>query len=381
MRSKSSAEPRGAQRVRGRPPKAKARRKSATRRAAPSRNDQVVRVLQILRDLDHVGGLDLYELADRYGTAVRTIRRDLAALEQAGFPLVSERDGARKRYRIDFSGALGRLTSLLDASHYLALRVAMAPGAPLQNRSSVFATLEDLGAKIERAIGAAGRERLAAIERCFYTHERRAYRDAAPDRLWPLVDAIAERRLCRVTYRAPRADARDKTFVVLPLQLFTWEGSLYLTCHAPRHDSLLKLNLQRLRALRVLARRAEPPAGFDPTAFEHAAFGIFVGGAPTSYRLRFDATAAPYIRERVWHPTQQLRELPAGGVELAFHCHASYEVGAWVQGWGEHVVVESPASLRAELARLGGWLTASYAAAGERPSPPPAPRRGGARAR
>jgi proteasome accessory factor B len=375
MRSKSSAEPRGAKRLRGRTPRASARREPPARHAPPSRNDQVVRVLQILRDLDHVGGLDLYELAARYGTAVRTIRRDLAALEQAGFPVVSERDGVRKRYRIDFSGALGRLASLLDASHYLALRVAMAPGAPLQNRSSVFATLEDLGAKIERAIGEAGRERLAAIERCFHTHERRAYREVAPDRLWPLVDAISERKLCRVTYRAPRADARDKTFVVLPLQLFTWEGSLYLTAHAPRHDNLLKLNLQRLRDLRVLARRAEPPAGFDPTAFEHAAFGIFVGGAPTHYRLRFDATAAPYIRERVWHPTQELRDLGDGGVELRFHCHASYEVAAWVQGWGEHVVVESPPALRAELARLGAWLGERYGGHGGRSAPAPSARR------
>lgn len=334
---------------------------SAGRRGVRAgRNDQVVRVLAVLRDLDRLGGVTVYELAERYGTDVRTIRRDLSALEQAGFPLDSaERDGPRKRYRIDARAALGRLASLLDASHYLALRVAMEPGAPMQRRSAVFATLEDLGGKIEHAIGPAGRARLEAIERCFATHERRAYREVAPDVLWPLVDAIAERRVCRVTYRSPREDARDKTFSVLPLQLFAWDGSLYLTCHDPRRGAILKLNLQRLRALRVLAQTAKPPADFDATAFEHAAFGIFVGGTPTTYRLRFDEVAAPYIRERIWHPTQELVEVP-GGVELRFTCHASYEVSAWVQGWGGHVRVEAPVSLRRELARLGRWLDETY---------------------
>ena len=334
-------------------------RTRASRAAPPGRNDQVVRVLAVLRDLDRLGGCTVYELAERYGTDVRTIRRDLAALEQAGFPIESVRDGVRKRYRVDYRGALAKLSSLLDASHYLALRVAMEPGAPMQNRSSVFATLEDLGAKIEAAIGKAGRAKLAAIERCFHTHERRAYREVAPDVLWPLVDAIAARRLCRVTYRSPRAEASDNTFVVLPLQLFAWDGGLYLTCHDRRRDVILKLNLQRLRALRVLPTTAAIPKHFDAAAFEHAAFGIFVGGAPTSYRLRFDDVAAPYIRERVWHPTQELREV-ADGVELRFTCHASYEVSAWVQSWGEHVQVEAPTSLRARMRELGEWLATAY---------------------
>lgn len=342
-------------------PKSSGRSGAKAMRRPVSRNDQVVRVLSVLRDLDRLGGHTVYELAERYGTDVRTIRRDLAALEQAGFPIESEREGARKRFRVGYKGALSKLSALLDASHYLALRVAMEPGAPMQSRSSVFATLEDLGAKIEAAIGAAGREKLAAIERCFHTHERRVYREVAPDVLWPLVDAIAGRRVCRVTYRSPRAAAQDKALSILPLQLFAWDGSLYLTCHDRRRDAIVKLNLQRLRSLRVTAETARVPADFDAEAFEHAAFGIFVGGAPTTYRLFFDEVAAPYIRERSWHPTQVLRETP-GGVELAFTCHASYEVSAWVLSWGDHVRVEAPASLRSELARTGRWLDETYRA-------------------
>lgn len=336
-------------------------KKTTAKKVANGRNEQLVRLLQILRDLDRLGGLDVYELAETHGTTTRTIRRDLDALEAAGFTLVSERDGARLRYRVDLKGKLAKLSSLLDASHYLALRVAMEPGAPMRNTSRVFADLEDLGAKIEAAIGEAGREQLAAIEACFYPHERRAYKQSAPEVLWPLVGAIAQHRVCRVTYRAPSA-ARDKSYEVLPLKVFGWDGSLYLVCHVPKHGSQILLNLQRLRRLQVLAKQAKAPADFDPAAFEHAAFGIFVGGAPTNYRLRFDATLAPYIHERIWHPSQELIALPDGGVELRFTCHASYEVGAWVQHWGEHVQVLAPASLQRDLAKLGAWLSETYRA-------------------
>jgi proteasome accessory factor B len=364
MRSQASHRPRA-----GRSPGGPTRSEpQASEVPRAGRNEQLVRLLQILRDLDRFRGQTIDEIAERYGTSRKTVRRDLDAIEAAGLPLECERDGSRKLWRLEFKDKLRQLSSLLDASHYLALRVAMEPGAPMKNDSSVFARLEDLGQKIEAAIGEAGRAQLEAIEACFYPYEKRTYKESPPDVLWPLVEAISARRLCRVTYRAPRVDAADKTFEVLPLKLFAYEGTLYLMCHVPKHGTLATLNLQRLRKLRLLEKRGRAPADFDPETLEHAAFGVFVGGAETSYRLRFTPEIAPYIRERAWHPTQKLRDLPDGGVELAFRCHASYEVGAWVQSWGRGVEVIEPKSLRAELAALGAWLRGAYERRGESPA-------------
>ena len=58
---------------------------AAKKKRVASRNDQVVRILHLLRDLERLGGCDLYELAIHYGTTTRTIRRDLEALEEACF--------------------------------------------------------------------------------------------------------------------------------------------------------------------------------------------------------------------------------------------------------------------------------------------------------
>lgn len=331
--------------------------------AAAGRNAQLVRTLGVLRDLDRLGGIDLYELAERYGTTVRTIRRDLEALQEVGLPLVEEQDGKRKRWRVAYKDHLQQLSGLLDATHYLALRLAMGQGGPVRSASSVFAALEDLSVKIETVLGPAGRAQLAAIDACFHSYEKFAYHRSPPDVFWPLVQAIAERRICRVTYRAPRRRPYDTVFEILPLRIFAHHGAVYLMCNVVKHDTLATLNLQRLQSLKVLDKRGEPPAAFDPTTLENAAFGVYSGGEPTTYVLRFDAEVAPYIRERTWHPTQSLRELRGGGVELQFTCGESYEVSAWVASWRDGVEVMKPESLRAELAELGGWFSATYSRA------------------
>lgn len=332
------------------------------RRKQSERNEQAIRLIELIAHLDRLGAQDVYALAEHFGTSEKTIKRDLGALEACGVPLESEMQGKRKAWRIDAKRRLASLSSLLDASHYLALRVAMEPGASLATGSALFATLEDLGQKIEGAIGPHGRAQLAAIEQAFYAYEKRAYREMTPDVLWPLVGAISERRICRITYRAVREHATDKVYELLPLKLFAYDGALYLMCHDPKKNTQIKLNLQRLHKLRVGKRTGRVPRGFDPEALEHAAFGLFTGGAPTTYRLRFAASIAPYIRERTWHPTQRIDERHDGGLDLRFRCDASYEVDAWVQSWGDGVEVLAPGSLRAKLRRLGAWMVETYGA-------------------
>ncbi len=324
------------------------------------RNSQLLRLLSIIADLDRLGGVDLYELAERHGATVRTIRRDLEALEASGFNLVSESDGRRKRWRIDARHGLRRLSSLLDVRHYLGLRLAMGEVGTSAGASSVFADLEDLAHKIEKALGPASRGTLEAIDACFHSYEKHAYRQAPPDVFWPLVVAISDHRLCKVTYRAPRPKARDKTFQVLPLRLFSHAGGIYLMAHQGYYDTYLKLNLQRLRSLRVLDRRGEVPGDFDPEAVENAAFGVFHGGKVRTFKLRFTPELAPYIRERTWHPSQRLVDLDDSGVELTFRCSESHEISSWVASWLGGAEVLEPESLREEMAALGRKLMKTH---------------------
>ena len=51
------------------------------------RNAPLIRVLSLLRDLEAGGTCALSEIAARYGVHSRTVRRDFAALQDAGYPI------------------------------------------------------------------------------------------------------------------------------------------------------------------------------------------------------------------------------------------------------------------------------------------------------
>lgn len=335
-------------------------------KADEQRNEQVVRILRLLRDLDRAGGADLYELAQRFGTTTRTIRRDLEAIEEAGIPIVSEAgEGPKKKWRLD-TDAPDRLSRLLEASHFLALRMAMAESAALRKNERLFAVLEDLATRVEKAIGTRGRNELRELDAAFFSWEKFAWRDAPADILWPLVSAISRQRLVRVTYRAPSSGNKPKQYRVLPLKLVVHDGALYLHAWQAHFQTVLLLNLQRLTQLEVQDETAPLPPDYDPEQLEKSAFGIFLGKSVEHFVLEFDAFARPYIEERTWHPTQTLTPRPDGGVTLRFTCVASYEVTNWIASWREHVVVNAPAAQRDVLRDYGAWLQRAYGGGGKK---------------
>jgi predicted DNA-binding transcriptional regulator YafY len=68
------------------------------------RNDQLARQWHILRRLESRRGVTLHELAaalpDDLPKHLRTLRRDLEALEAGGYPLVTERLDGQTRWRL-----------------------------------------------------------------------------------------------------------------------------------------------------------------------------------------------------------------------------------------------------------------------------------------
>lgn len=71
-----------------------------------ARNRQIVRQWETLRAISSRRGLTIEALSLDFGVSTRTVRRDLEALQEAGFPLVDEvvEDSGLKQWRL-----MGRL--------------------------------------------------------------------------------------------------------------------------------------------------------------------------------------------------------------------------------------------------------------------------------
>jgi hypothetical protein len=63
------------------------------------RGEQLARQWRILRALEsNRHGITVADLAEQEGCQARTVWRDLAGIQEAGFPLYSEKDGQKSRF-------------------------------------------------------------------------------------------------------------------------------------------------------------------------------------------------------------------------------------------------------------------------------------------
>lgn len=333
--------------------------------AVVERHGEIVRQWRILLALEgRARGLTLAQAAQVAGDGVseRTIRRDFDALAQAGFPIeVGKRDGKAvwTLNRDAFHGiaAAGFSLSELCALYLSRTLLSSLAGAPFQNSlASAFDKLYEalpaaLWSFIDRLPDALGAKQTAA----------RSSQGAAARTMEALMAAILARRRVRMQYHSFSSRA-TKTYVIEPYRLAYAQGSLYLQAFVPEYGEMRTFAAQRIQQAATLDESFSPVADSPGSIFPHA-LGAF-SGAPTRVVLDFDAEEAPYIREREWHPSQRLRDLPHGGLELALDVAIDFSLRSWILGFGAAVVVREPADLAADIAARLEKAHARYRAAG-----------------
>src|SRR6516225_8385714 len=105
------------------------------------RNTEVIRQWNVLREIERSrgAGVTIDDLATRCGVTTRTIRRDLQALEEAGFPIFDDRsrDDGRTRWIINgqaFKGLSAGLTlSELCGLYFSRSLVESLSGTPFRD--------------------------------------------------------------------------------------------------------------------------------------------------------------------------------------------------------------------------------------------------------
>lgn len=317
------------------------------------RNAQVSRILQIIRDLDQLGGVNIYDLSLKYGVSTRTIKRDINALEDAGLPMLAEINEVtgKKQWRIAFRDHLTKLKELLDFSHYNALIFALHRTESFKNLS-IFDALEDLADKLEKVLGKKRANLLQMINQALYSFEKQNYLNTPPDILWPLVEAISKKLVCIINYNS-LTKGEICEYKILPLKIVNYKNALYLFVYILKYKEVRRLNLHRMESLSVTSQTMEPPDDFSLQKLETSSFGIYSGGDVVTYKLEFNKEVAGLIREKQWHVSQEILESSNGKILLSFTCQKSPEVDTWIAGWMDSVIVIEPNYLKEKLKQVG----------------------------
>ncbi len=304
---------------------------------------QIVRQLDILRELAaRTYGATLQELADEWGVSTRTIQRDLKVLSEVGF-IIEEKVRDRKKY-FTVQNNLPPLNFPID--EIIALIFIEGIVSPLEGtpyKEAFQNTLNRITTTLPEPMQAFLEEAGAA----YYPHHRGQKEQISREIFETAHRAIKEHKVCNITYRAITT-GQTKTYPITPFRLLYYHNGYYLLCRNPNYDDLLTLAVERIQNLEITPQTFEPPDDLDIENRVQQAFGITLED-PIDVKVRFSEWQARYIKQRIWHPSQEIEELDNGEIILSFQASGFYDIKSWILSHGADAEVLEPPALREEI--------------------------------
>jgi predicted DNA-binding transcriptional regulator YafY len=325
------------------------------------RNAEVIRQWQILREVEsRRTGVTIHELAKKVLVSTRTIRRDLQALQEAGFAVYDEgEENETKRWRLDASPfrAVQEGLSVADvAALYLSRTVVEGlSGWPLAEE------LRAAFAKIDQALNPRMREFLSTLPEVISakTGPRADSRSAAGlvGVTRRLFEAARDRRIIDMRYFSV-ASNRSKSYVVQPYRLALAQGGLYLIAWVPAYDEFRTFAAERIERLSITEDTFKKTHDLPADLFQ-SSMGVF-WGEPERIEIRFAPRVAMLVRGRVWHESQALEDQADGSVNMTLDVCNDSALRSWILGFGASARVLRPLALAQSIADECRHAAAQY---------------------
>jgi predicted DNA-binding transcriptional regulator YafY len=313
------------------------------------RGNQLTRQWRLLHLIDRPAGITVDDAAADLGCTVRTIWRDLNVLQEAGFPIYDSKaaDGRRGLWKIrdEFKLKLPLRLSLAELAALVMSRGLLAPAGQLGVLGPAVSSAFD------RIAGVLSQDALKLLGQMRDTIGIRAFgaklQLPAAEHVPIIQRAMTERRRLRIRYYSMNRDDETEREID-PYHLTYYNGGLYLVAHCHLRQAPRIFAVERIRQLETLRARFDIPKGFKVEEYLRESLGI-IRGSVVGIKVRFAREVARYIRERLWHPTQQFRDVDGGRVDLTMNVADTLEVRRWILGFGTLAEVLEPAALREAL--------------------------------
>jgi predicted DNA-binding transcriptional regulator YafY len=312
------------------------------------RNAEVIRQWTILKELEASRRATIDGLAAQTGVTTRTIRRDLEALQEAGFPLFDETHDGKKYWTLE-QKAFKRLD---DTAFTLAELSALYFSRTLVECLSGTAFERDVRSAFEKLAAALTPGMRQFLDRMPLVMQAKAEpgAQAAEPRtkeVAQLIEATLQNRRVSMRYHSFSSN-REKTYALEPYRLLFGQGGLYVIGFVPEYGELRTFAVDRIAQVSLTEERFEPLELPDDT-FAHS-LGVNQG-TPEPIEISFAARIARYVRERVWHPSQEFADQEDGSLRLTLNVVNDWALKSWVLGFGGLATVVSPAHLAGEIVK------------------------------
>lgn len=301
----------------------------------------------MLQTLQSGQALNAKGLADACGVSRRTIFRDLETLKEAGVPL--HFDSELERYTIPSSFFLPPTN--FTAEEALSV-IALAGELGHEKGLPFYRSARQAALKLECSLPGALRDELRSMTKSIGIDAGQINSLSGIDGYYQqLVDAIARRRVVRMTYGSLTEWETIDT-KLRPYHLLFIRRSWYVIGRSSLHREVRTFNVGRIESLKQLREKYTIPQGFSLSKqFGNAWVMIPGDGDDDEVVIRFKSSVARNVAEVLWHRTQETEFFEDGTLEFRATVSGLDEIAWWVLGYGDLAEVIKPLKLRKLIAR------------------------------
>ena len=312
-----------------------------------SRGDQLGRQWQIIQTLlSSKRGRSALELSEELECNLRTVYRDLEALQIAGFPICNEREDGKNLWSL-LDTVKQSIPIPFTLTELMAIYFSRDLVKTLQD-TVFYDSLESLFKKIKTTLPPDSEEFLKNVQNTLYVSQKQ-YKEygKAKGTISTVNDAAIRKRSIEINYYS-MSNKKESVRKVDPYRILFFNGTFYLIAYCHQRKETRIFALDRIKSVSMTDESFTVPDDFDLEDFMKPSFGIFKG-KPEKVRIWFGPNAAGYITEKVWHETQNIIEADDGSIIFEAEIAITEEIKTWVLSWGSKAAVLKPASLKKAL--------------------------------
>jgi predicted DNA-binding transcriptional regulator YafY len=170
--------------------------------------------------------------------------------------------------------------------------------------------------------------------------------------LQTLLAATVQRRSVVIDYWTLSRNTEERRRID-PYHLTTCDGQYYLFAHCHSRNAIRQFVPGRIRSIELTDTTFTRPESFDVNDYLSGSLAVFGGGRnnPQMVKLRFTGQSKHYVRERLWHPTQQFETTADGDLIVTFEVSHLREVERLVLTWAPECEALEPPELRERVAK------------------------------
>lgn len=280
-----------------------------------ARNEQLIRQHKLLQLLEESRfGRTVEELrsdlvADLGLTTLhgRTVKRDIEALQAAGYDIQNEMLERGKVHKLGRNHTAVHEIAF-SATELIALAIGRELLTPLMG-TQYWHGIETFWNKVQEAIPEGVYEHYERYRKVLYVTGTPAKTYAAQaGMLKTITRCILEHRVVEIQYKSVGREASRRR--IEPYALAVHQSSIYVIAAAPEvtdsSERLRNWKLDRFQQATVTDDYFKPDKNVDLSRFISKSIGIFSGETSTPVKIRLGPRSASYLKEDPWHPDQTL---------------------------------------------------------------------------